>query len=101
MRVYVDHTQCPEWAPASERCLGCFLLDPERTRDRACFLARQEDGHRELTLVIYERGGPRVLVVDEDNRRDLFGHYLAAPDMRREAIRRGLIREEEISGRAA
>lgn len=96
MRVYIDHTQCPEWGPASERCFGSFALDPEHVRSRACFLRQEDDGHEELTVVIYNPEGEKVLVITDENRGEVFDGYLEIPDMRQQAIRRGLISEQEI-----
>lgn len=96
MRVFVDHLGCPEWMPASERCLGSFILDPHHFPPRSCFLRVEEDGRPELTLVIYERDHTKVLVVTDENRAQIAFAYQLAPDMWEEAFRGGLITPEEI-----
>lgn len=96
MRAFIDHTSCPEWLPAQERCLGSFILDPEHVPPRSCFLKVEDDGRPELTLIIYERGRTKVLVITDRNRGRAADGFELMPDMTLRAMREGLITRREI-----
>lgn len=72
MRVKINRNVCPAHLAFCERCLGRFLLFPEGY-ERRCFEDLEDDHSDLLTIELHTGGETRVLVLDEQTRKEIAG----------------------------
>jgi hypothetical protein len=72
MHVKINRDVCSAQLAFCERCLGQFLKYP-MGYERRCFEVCEDDGKEELTIELHSGDNDRVLVLTEEEAREIAG----------------------------
>ncbi len=77
MHVKINRDVCTAQLAFCERCLGQFLKYP-MGYERRCFEVCEDDGKAELTIELHSGDNDRVLVLTEEQAREIAGEGWSA-----------------------
>ncbi len=77
MHVKINRDVCSAQLAFCERCLGQFLKYP-MGYERRCFEVCEDDGKSELTIELHSGDNDRVLVLTEEQAREIAGEGWSA-----------------------
>ncbi len=77
MHVKINRDVCSAQLAFCERCLGQFLKYP-MGYERRCFEVCEDDGKPELTIELHSGDNDRVLVLTEEEAREIAGEGWSA-----------------------
>ncbi len=70
MKIVIDHEQCKHADAYADRCLSATIRNP-LGHERPCMALIEDDGKKELTVIMMIDGQPHTLVLHNKAEREL------------------------------
>ena len=70
MKIVIDHEHCQHADAYADRCLSATIRNP-LGHERPCMVLIEDDGKKELTVVMMIDGKPHTLVLHNEEEREI------------------------------